>query len=76
MDDGSNRGQFYISIKGTKQISLLSKASDRFTFMGVTAATDEPVLYIYVLSARTLSVTDVKVFDYSASILYELSNTV
>ena len=46
MDDGNNGGQRYISIKGMK-INLLSpKASGRFTFMGLTAATSDSVLCI------------------------------
>ena len=35
--------------------------------MGLTAATGEPVLCIYILAAKSLSVTDVKLFYYPAS---------
>ena len=75
MDDGNNGGQRYISIKGMK-INLLSpKASGRFTFMGLTASTSDPVLCICILASQSLSVTDVKVFDYCASTPYESSKT-
>ena len=43
--------------------------------MGLTAAIGEPVLCIYVLAAKSLSVTDVKGFDYRASIPYDSINT-
>ena len=65
----------YISVKGTRTNLLLSKASGRFTLMGLTAATGEPVLCICILAAKSLSVTDVKGFDYRASIPYDSSKT-
>ena len=75
MDDGNNGGQHYIIIKGMKTNLLSSKASGRFTLMWLTAATGETVLYIFILAAKSLSITDVKGFDYRASILYDSSNT-
>ena len=54
---------------------LSSKASGHFTLMGLTAETGEPVLCICILAAKSLSVTDVKVFDYRASIPYDSSKT-
>ena len=64
-----------ISIKGTRTNLLSSKASGHFTLMGMTDATGEPVLCICILSAKSLSVTDVKGFYYHASIPSESSNT-
>ena len=75
MDDGNNGGQCCISIKGMKTNLLSSKASVRFTLMGLTAATGEPVLCICILAAQILSVTYVKGFDYRASIPYDSINT-
>ena len=42
--------------------------------MGLTAATGEPVFCICILAAKTLIFTDVKGFDYRASIPYDSSN--
>ena len=75
MDDGNNRGWSYISIKGMRTNLLSSKASGNFTLMGMTDATGEPILFICILAANSLIVTDVKVFDYSASIPYDSSKT-
>ena len=74
-DDGHNGGHCYISIKVTKTNLLLSKSSGYITLMGPTAATSEPVLCICILIYQSLSVTDVKGFDYCASIPYEFSKT-
>ena len=73
MDDGNNGGQRCIRIKGTRTNLFLSKSSGRFTLMGLADATGEPVLCTYILAAKILSVTDVKVFDYRASIPYDSS---
>ena len=54
---------------------ISSKASGRFTLMWLTAANGETVLYIFILAAKRLSITDVKVFYYRASILYDSSKT-
>ena len=75
MDYGNNGGQRYISIKGMRTNLLSSKASGCFTLMGMTAETGEPVLSICILAAKSLSVTDVKGFDYRAYIPYESSKT-
>ena len=75
MNDGNNRGQCYISIKVTIINLLLSKASGNFTLMGMSAETGKPVLCICILDAKSLSVTDVKGFDYRAYIPYESSKT-
>ena len=70
MDDGKNGGQRYIIIKGMKTDLLPSKASVHFTLMGLTTGTDEPVLYLSILTAKVLTVADVKGFYYRASIPY------
>ena len=75
MDDRNNVGQRYISINGTRTNFHSSKASGSFIFMGMTAATGEPVLCICILDAKTLSVTDVKGFDYRAKIPHDSSKT-
>ena len=75
MDDGNNGVQRYISIKGMKTNLLSSKYSGRFTLMDLTAATGEPVLCISILAVKSLSVTDVKGFDYRVSIPYDSSKT-
>ena len=46
MEDGKNGGQRYIIVKGSRTNLLLSKASGRFTLMGVNYATGEHVLCI------------------------------
>ena len=74
MDDGNNGGQSYISIKVMKTNLLSSKALGCFTLMGLTAATGETFLCIWILAAQNWSVTDVKGFDYCASIPYDSSN--
>ena len=76
MEDINNGGQNYISVKVTRTNLLSFKESDCFTLMGLTAATSDPVLCIYILAAKSLSVTDVKVFYYHASIPYESSKTI
>ena len=43
--------------------------------MGMTAATNETVLFICILAAKSLSLTDVKGLDYRASIKYDSSKT-
>ena len=68
MNDGNNGGHCYISIKGMRSNLLLYKYSGRFALMGMTAATSEPVLCTCILAAKSLFVTDVKLFDYRASI--------
>ena len=55
--------------------SLSSKAYGRFKLMGMTSATGEPVLFICILAAKTLSVTDVKGFYYPSYIPYDSINT-
>ena len=75
MYDGNNGGQRYTNIKVMKTNLLLSKALGRFTLMCLTAATSDPVLCICILYAKSLSVTDVKGFNYRASIPYESSKT-
>ena len=59
IDDGNKWGQRYIIIKGMLTNLLSSKASGRFTLMGITAATGEPLLCICILAAKSLSVTDI-----------------
>ena len=73
MDYGNNGGHSYIIIKGTRNNLLSSKASGCFTLIGMTAATGERVLCIFILAARSLSVTDFKGFDYRVSIPYDSS---
>ena len=75
MDDGSNRGQHYISIKRTKTNLLSSKASGCFTLMGMNSATGEPVLCKCILATKSLIVTDFKGFYYCMSIPYDSSKT-
>ena len=75
MEDGNNGGQRYISVKGTRKKLLSSKASGFFTLMGMNTATGDPVLCICILAAKTLSVTDVKGFDYRAKIPHDSSKT-
>ena len=50
---------------------MLSKASGCFTLIGLTAETGETVSCICILASKFLSVTDVKGFDYRASIPYD-----
>ena len=71
MDGGDNVGQCYISIKGMKNNLLMYKASGSFKLMGLTDATGDPVLCKRILNTKSLSVTDVKGFDYRTSIPYE-----
>ena len=54
---------------------LSSKASGRFTLIGLTAATGETVLCIWILAAKSLIVTDVKRFYYRTIIPYDSSKT-
>ena len=54
---------------------LPSKASVHFTLMGLNTGTDEPVLYLSILTAKVLTVADIKGFYYRASIPYESINT-
>ena len=75
MYDGKNGGQCYISIKGMKTNLLLYKSSISFALMGLTDATGNLLLCICILSAKSLSVTDVKLLDYRASIPYDSSNS-
>ena len=75
MDDGKNRGRSYINIKWMKANLLFSKYFGSFTLMGLTAATGEPLLCICILAVKSLSVIDVKGFDYHAYIPYESINT-
>ena len=75
MDDGNNGGQSYIRIKEMTTTLLLSKDLGRFTFMRMASATGEPLLCICILAVKNLSVTDVKVFNYRVSILYDSSKT-
>ena len=75
MDDGNNGGHRYISIKVMKTNLIFSKASGSFTLMGLTAATGDPVLCIFIFVAQSLSVSDVKIFNYRASIPYDSSKT-
>ena len=74
MGDGNNGGQCYISIKGMITHLLSFESSGHFTLMGVDAETGDPVLCICILSTNSLTVTDVKVFDYRMSIPYDSSN--
>ena len=71
MDDGNNGGQRYISIKGMKINLFSSKASGLFTLVGPTVTNSERVLFICILSAKSLSVTDVKGLNYRTYIPYD-----
>ena len=73
MEDGNNGGKRYIIVKGTRTNLLSSKASCRFKFMGMTTEIVDPVLCICILATKSLSVTDVKGFEYRASIPYDSS---
>ena len=62
MGYGNNGYQCYISVKVKIANLLSSKDSGCFTFMGITAATGEPVLFICILAAKIVSVADFKGF--------------
>ena len=62
MEDDNNVGQHYISVKGTRTKLMPSKSSGSYTLMGLTTATGQPVLCIYIMAIKSLSVTDVKGF--------------
>lgn len=70
-DDGHVGGQIYLSFAG-KQIELASsKATSWFTVMGLTAATEAPVMCICILSGHELGIGDALGFDYQAIIKYD-----
>ena len=54
---------------------MSSKASGHFTLMCLAATTGDPVLCIFILDTNSLSVTDVKGFDYHGYISYDSSKT-
>ena len=61
--------------KGNETNLLFSKASGCFKFMVMTAATGDPLFCICILAATSLGVTDLKGFDYRASIQYDSIKT-
>lgn len=69
--DGHIGGQTYLSFAG-KRIELnSSKATNRFTVMGLTAATGDPVMCIVIMSGHELGVADSLGFDHQARYPYD-----
>ena len=75
MEYGNNGGRRYITIHIMRTNLLLSKASGNFKIFGLTDATSEPLLCIFILATKCSSVTYVKGLDYHVSIPYDSSNT-
>ena len=63
IDDGNDGGKRCISINLPRKNLLFSKSCGHFILMWMTAETGDTLLFICILAAKSLSVTDVKGFD-------------
>ena len=73
--DGHIGGQTYLSYGG-RQIELTSsKASGRFTLMGLTAASGDPVMCIVIMAGKEIGVAEALGFDHQAEIPYDTTKT-
>ncbi|CAJ1966096.1 unnamed protein product [Cylindrotheca closterium] len=74
--DGHNGGETYIKFADGTKVELLStKATGRFTVMGLTAASGDPVMCIVIIAGKELGVQDYMGFDHQAESPYDGSKT-
>ena len=71
--DGHIGGQTYLQFAGQKISLTSSKASGRFTVIGLTAATGEPVMCVVVMASRELGIAEALGFDHMAETPYNKS---
>ena len=69
--DGHIGGQTYLSV-GDRQINLeSSKATNRFTVIGLTAATGDPVMCIVIIAGKELTLHDALGYDHQAESAFD-----
>ena len=73
--DGHIGGQTYLTFGGQKVELTSSKASGRFTVMGLTAATGDPVMCIFIFAGKELGIKEVLGYDYQSEIPYNVDST-
>ncbi len=73
-EDGHIGGQTYLSYCGRKIELTSSKASGRFTLMGLTAASGDPVMCIVIMAGMELGIDQFLGFDHHVEILYDKIN--
>ena len=75
VENGHIGGQTYLSFKGRKIELEISKSSGRFTIIGLTAATGDPVMCIVIMAANELGVAEALGFDHRANGQYDSTKT-
>ena len=70
-DDGHIGGQTYLSYRGRKIELTSSKASGRFTLMGLTAASGDPVMCIVIMAGKEVGIAEVLGYDHQAETPYD-----
>ena len=74
-EDGNISGQTYLQFANQRIELTSSKASGRFTVIGLTAATGEPVMCVVIMAAQELGIADAMGFDYLADSQYDTQKT-
>jgi hypothetical protein len=69
--DGHIGGQTYLSYGGRKIELTSSKASGRFTLMGLTAASGDPVMCIVIMAGKELGIAEALGYDHQAETPYD-----
>ena len=75
VDDGHIGGQTYLSFGGRRIELESSKSSGRFTVIGLTAATGDPVMCIVIMAGNEVGVAEALGFDHRANTKYDSSKT-
>jgi hypothetical protein len=74
-EDGHVGGQTYLSFRGRRVQLTSSKSRSRFTTMGLTAGTGEPVMCIIIFAAAEMDVLTCLGFDHQAEASYVKEKT-
>ncbi|CAJ1940936.1 unnamed protein product [Cylindrotheca closterium] len=75
--DGHIGGETYIKSADGQKVELLStKASGRFTVMGLTAASGDPVMCIVIIAGKELAFEDYTGFDHQSEAIYDGTKTI
>ncbi|CAJ1967698.1 unnamed protein product [Cylindrotheca closterium] len=74
--DGHIGGETYIKSADGQKVELLStKATGRFTVMGLTAASGDPVMCIVIIAGKELACEDYIGFDHQSDVMYDGTKT-
>ena len=74
-EDGHIGGQTYLSYNGRKIELTSSKASGRFTVMGLTAANGKPVMCIVIIAGKEIGVAEALGYDFQSETPYDTNKS-